>query len=82
MKLTVSETDGNEEHEVVWGDDEQLKQVEELIAKTLESPVLRNNPRLQKFYAAKLSQRLLKRDVEESQNELAQMKKRSKRSAV
>ncbi len=81
LKLTVSETDGNEEHEVVWGDDEQVKQVEELIANTLENPVLRNNSRLQKFYAAKLSQKLLKRDVE-SQNELAQMKKRSRRSAV
>ena len=81
LKLTVSEADGNEEHEVVWGDDEQLKQVEELIAHTLENPALRNNPRLQKFYAAKLSQKLFKRDVE-SQNELAQMKKRSRRSAV
>lgn len=82
LKLTVSEPDGNESHEVVWGDDEQIEQIEVLISRILDDPILRNNFGLQKFFAAKLGQQVLKRTVEESQNEIAQAKKRSKRSAV
>ncbi|MEP0915378.1 hypothetical protein NC981_00985 [Leptolyngbya sp. DQ-M1] len=83
LKLTVSEADGNESHEVVWGDDEQVEQIETLISQILDDhPILRNNSGLQKFFAAKLGQYVLKRTMEESQNEIAQAKKRSKRAAV
>jgi hypothetical protein len=82
LRLAVSEADGQEVYAVIWGDEGETKQVEELLTEFLNHPVIKNNSRLQKFYAAKLSQRVLKQDEEKSQNELARTRKRSRRTVV
>jgi hypothetical protein len=53
LKITVSEPDGRETHEVVWGDDSQAEQIEALIEQVLgDSSLLKDNPALQKFFPA------------------------------
>ncbi len=56
-RITVTHADGQETHRVVWVDNEQEKQVEQLVDKVMN--VLPDNPQLQQAVLTKLTERIL-----------------------
>ncbi|MCM1982005.1 hypothetical protein [Lyngbya confervoides] len=62
LRITVTEPNGQEVHEVVWIDEEYEELFDQLTEEVLNKPALKNNPRLQKIFLAKLNKRLLSRE--------------------
>ena len=58
-RITVTRPDGKETHRMVWIDHECQAQIERLVEKVLEDPILRDNPQLQHAFAAKLTEKVL-----------------------
>ena len=59
-RITVTHADGQETHRVVWIDNEQEKQVEQLVDKVMD--VLPKNSQLQQAVLTKLTERILNPD--------------------
>jgi hypothetical protein len=56
LRITVTEPNGQEVHEVVWIDEEHEELFDRLIEDALSAPALKDNPRLQKGFLAKLNE--------------------------
>ena len=56
-RITVTHADGQETHRLVWVDNEQEKQVDELVEEVLK--VLPDNPQIQQAVLTKLTERIL-----------------------
>jgi hypothetical protein len=80
LRITVTEPDGQEVHEVVWIDEEHEELLDRLAEEVLNTPALKNNIRLQKGFLAKLNEKLLSRKNVDSLDELG--KPRLKRSQL
>ena len=59
-RITVTHADGQETHRVVWVDNEQEKQVEQLVEEVMN--VLPTDPQLQQAVLTKLTERILNAD--------------------
>ncbi len=81
LRITVTEPNGQEVHEVVWIDEEHANLFDRLVKEALNAPELKDNPRLQKGFLAKLNEKLLSRSHEDSINELEQTKRKRGQSA-
>jgi len=81
LRITVTEPNGQEVHEVVWIDEEHEELFERLVEEVLDTAALRDNPRLQKGFLAKLNEKLLSRKNDDSLNELGQPKRKRGQSA-
>lgn len=77
-RITVTESDGREVHQVVWLDRDQDKLVESLVEKTLELEELKDNPKLQRAFIAKLSERVFGENVTDSEDQLDTQRKKRK----
>jgi hypothetical protein len=67
---------------VVWIDEEHEELFDRLVERALDAPELRDNPRLQKGFLAKLSEKLLSRKRYDSSSELGQGKRKRSQSVV
>jgi hypothetical protein len=67
-RITVTESDGREVHQVVWLDRDQDKLLEALVQKTLELEGLKDNPKLQRAFIAKLSERVFGETVTDAED--------------
>lgn len=76
-RITVTESDGREVHQVVWLDREPNQQLQALVQKTLELEELKDNPKLQRAFIAKLSEQVFGETVTESN--IKPQRKRKKR---
>jgi hypothetical protein len=81
LRITVTEPNGQEAHEVVWMDEEYAELFERLAEEVLNTPALKDNPRLQKGFLAKLNEKLLSRKDVDSQGELGKPKGQRSQSA-
>lgn len=81
LRITVTEPNGQEVHEVVWIDEEHEELFERLVEEVLNTSALKDNPRLQKGFLAKLNEKLLSRKDVDSLNELGQSKRKRGQSA-
>lgn len=82
LRITVTEPNGQEAHEVVWIDEEHENLFDRLVKEALNAPELKDNPRLQKGFLAKLNEKLLSRKHDDSLNELGQIKRKRGQPAV
>jgi hypothetical protein len=82
LRLTVTEPNGQEVHEVVWIDEEYEELFDRLVERALDAPELRDNPRLQRGFLAKLSEKLLSRKRYDSSSELGQGKRKRSQSVI
>ena len=76
LRITVTEPNGQEVHEVVWIDEEHAELFDRLIEEALSAPALKDNPRLQKGFLAKLNAKLLSGKHDDSLSELGQSKRK------
>ena len=74
-RITVTHADGQETHRVVWVNNEQEKQVEQLVEKVMN--VLPQDPKLQQAVLTKLTEQILKVDSV-SNEEIATLAKKRK----
>ncbi|MFQ3626730.1 MAG: hypothetical protein SNJ81_04045 [Cyanobacteriota bacterium] len=74
LRITVTNPNGQEVHEVVWIDKDHQALFDRLAEEVLNTPVLKDNPQLQKGFLAKLSEKLLSRKDVDSQEELKKPK--------
>jgi hypothetical protein len=81
LRITVTEPNGQEVHEVVWIDEEYEDLLDRLVQETLNAPELRDNPRLQKGFLAKLNEKLLSRNHGDSLSKLVHSKRKRGQSA-
>lgn len=81
-RITVTEPDGREIHQVVWIDQEYEELIEQLVNKVLNEPELRNNPQLQKAYVARINEKVLSQEVIKSSSEFRKPKGKRRQSAV
>jgi hypothetical protein len=81
VRITVTEPNGQEAHEVVWIDKEHEDFLARLVELVLNMQELKDNPRLQKSFLAKLNEKLLSQNSEDSLNDFRQAKRRQGRSA-
>jgi len=81
VRITVTEPNGQEVHEVVWVDEEHEELFDRLVKDALNAPELKDNPRLQKGFLAKLNETLLSRSHAESMHEVGQTKRKRGQSA-
>jgi hypothetical protein len=81
LRITVTEPNGQEVHEVVWIDEEYAELFDRLTEEVLNTPALKDNPRLQKGFLAKLNEKLLSRKDVDSQGELGKPKRKRGQSA-
>jgi hypothetical protein len=58
-RVTVTRSDGEETHRLVYVDHEQTDQVDKLVQEVLEKPPLKDNPQLQQAFVAKLTEKVL-----------------------
>lgn len=58
-RITVTRPDGEETHRMVWIERECQDQIERLVQKVLADSILRDNPRLQQAFVAKLTEKVL-----------------------
>ncbi|MDJ1182803.1 hypothetical protein [Roseofilum casamattae] len=77
-RITVTESDGREVHQVVWLNRDQDKLLETLVQKTLELAELKENPKLQKAFIAKLSERVLGDNITDGEDRLDNQRKKRK----
>lgn len=82
LRITVTEPNGQEVHEVVWIDEEYEDVFDRLVEDVLNAPELKNNPRLQKSFLAKLNAELLSRTHEDTVNEFGKPRNGQVQSAV
>jgi hypothetical protein len=82
LRITVTEPNGQEVHEVVWIDEEHEDLFDRLVEDALNTPELKDNPRLQKGFLAKLNEKLLSQRHDDSLDELGQSKRKRGQSAV
>jgi hypothetical protein len=82
LRITVTEPNGQEVHEVVWIDEEHEDLFARLVEQALSAPELKDNPRLQKGFLAKLNEKLLSQRHDNSLSELGQSKRKRGQSAV
>lgn len=57
-RITVTRPDGQETHRMVWVENEKTDQLEHLVDKVLQDPLLINNPQLQQAFIAKLTEKV------------------------
>ncbi|MFM6402369.1 hypothetical protein, partial [Planktothrix sp.] len=57
-RITVTRPDGQETHRMVWVENEKTDQLERLVNKVLEDPLLIDNPQLQQAFIAKLTEKV------------------------
>ncbi len=81
LRITMTEPNGQEVHEVVWMDEEYAELFDRLTEEVLSKPALKDNPRLQKGFLAKLNEKLLSRKDVGSQGELGKPKGQRSQSA-
>lgn len=81
LRITVTEPNGQEVHEVVWIDEEYEELFDQLTEEVLNTPALKDNPRLQKGFLAKLNEKLLSRKNVDSVNEFGKSKQKREQSA-
>ncbi|XHX78443.1 MAG: hypothetical protein RBJ76_29175 [Stenomitos frigidus ULC029] len=81
LRITVTEPNGQEVHEVVWIDEEHEELFDRLIEEALSTPALKDNPRLQKGFLAKLNAKLFSRKPDDALSELGQSKHKRGQSA-
>jgi len=81
LRITVTEPNGQEVHEVVWIDEEHEELFDRLVEDVLNAPALKDNPRLQKGFLAKLNEKLLSRKNDGSLGELRKSKRKRGQSA-
>ncbi|MBD3883278.1 hypothetical protein IFO70_16040 [Phormidium tenue FACHB-886] len=81
LRITVTEPNGQEVHEVVWIDEEYAELFDRLTEEILNTPALKDNPRLQKGFLAKLNEKLLSRKDVDSQGEFGKPKRKRGQSA-
>jgi len=72
-KITVTRSDGQETHRIVWVNHEYKDQIESLVEEILKHPALRDNTQLQQALVAKITETVL---GSASQNHLAQLQAR------
>jgi hypothetical protein len=58
-RITVTRPDGKETNRMVWVDNETTEQIESLVNKVLQEPLLLDNPQLQQAFVAKLTEKVL-----------------------
>jgi hypothetical protein len=80
-RITITAPNGKEIHEVVWIDAEHQELFEQLVKTVLDDPALKDNPRLQKGFLAKLNETLLSRNDADVQGEWGKPKLRKGQSA-
>ncbi|WP_205369806.1 hypothetical protein [Thermoleptolyngbya sp. PKUAC-SCTB121] len=76
LRITVTGPNGQEVHEVVWIDEEYEALFDRLTEEVLNTPALKDNPRLQKGLLAKLNEKLLSRKDVNSQGEFGKPKRK------
>ncbi|MBD2028301.1 hypothetical protein [Leptolyngbya sp. FACHB-711] len=81
LRITVTEPNGQEVHEVVWIDEEYEELFDRLTEEVLNTPALKDNPRLQKGFLAKLNEKLLSRKDIDSQGEFGKPTRKRGQSA-
>jgi hypothetical protein len=81
LRITVTEPNGQEVHEVVWIDEEHEELFDRLVEDVLNTSALKNNPRLQKGFLAKLNEKLLSRKEVDSLNEVQPSKRKRGQTA-
>ncbi len=74
-RITVTHADGQETHRVVWVDNEQEKQVEQLVIEVMK--VLPQDPQLQQAVLTKLTERILNASSE-SNKEITKISRKRK----
>lgn len=73
-RITVTRSDGKETHRMVWIDNKCQDQIERLVEKVLQDPILRDNPQLQQAFVTKLTEKVL---GSATQEDVAQIQRRS-----
>jgi hypothetical protein len=81
LRIAVTEPNGQEVHEVVWINEEHEELFDRLAEEVLNKPALKDNPRLQKGFLAKLNEKLLSRKDVDSQGEFGKPKRKRDQSA-
>jgi hypothetical protein len=81
LRITVTEPNGQEVHEVVWIDEEQEELFSRLVEEALSAPELKDNLRLQKGFLAKMNEKLLSRKNDNVSTKLGQPKRKRGQSA-
>jgi hypothetical protein len=81
-RITVTEPDGREIHQVVWIDQEYEELIEQLVNKVLNEPELRNNPQLQKAYVARINEKVLSQEAVKSSSEFRKPRGKRRQPAV
>ena len=79
-RLTLTEQNGQEVRQVIWIDRESEELLEKIVDKALSIPEIKDNPKLQQAFIAKLSERVLGSNVKSSRNELDQARNVGKKS--
>ncbi|MEM9539117.1 MAG: hypothetical protein AAGA60_06350 [Cyanobacteria bacterium P01_E01_bin.42] len=74
-RITVTESNGREVHQVVWIDEELDALLDNLVTRTLASAELQGDLKRQQAFIAKLSERVLGENMKDSQNELLKRKR-------
>jgi hypothetical protein len=81
LRITVTEPNGQEVHEVVWIDEENEDLLDRLVQQMLNVPELRNNPQLQKGFGAKYNKQILSQKQDNSTSEFGAVKRKRGQSA-
>lgn len=71
-RITLTEQNGHEIRQVIWIDKDQEKLLDSIVDKALSMPEIKDKPKLQQAFIAKLSERVLETNVKGSQSELDQ----------
>jgi len=77
-RVTVTRSDGEETHRVVWVDNEKMDRINELVNEILENPLLKDNSQLQEAFIAQLTEKVLGEKPPENVN-FSKKRKKSKK---
>jgi hypothetical protein len=78
-RITITQPDGEEVNTIVWVDEGDDRLINQLIQRVLEYPELKNNPRLQQAFVAKLSKKVLGDEASLSDGKAERSRVRRKR---
>ena len=79
-RLTLTESNGKEIRQIIWIDRENEDFLNKMVDKALSMPEIKDSPKLQQAFIAKLSERVLGTNVKDSLNELDEARKVGKPS--
>ncbi|MDB9518513.1 hypothetical protein PN466_16330 [Roseofilum reptotaenium CS-1145] len=77
-RITVTESDGREVHQAVWLNQAEEKLLETLVQKTLALEGLKDNPKRQQAFIAKLSEWVFGENVTDGEDQLDTQRKKRK----